>query len=98
MHRIKSVQLCNVINDMQSATDSNNLTCSRQNFKSLMVSKIKPGVLSVSMFSIFLKVEEKTFTEKGYLTYLFINLKCSVFFLIFLLTSGHKVPILQDKT
>lgn len=59
VHRIKSVQLCYVINDMQSATNSNSLTWSRQKFKSLMVSKIKPGVLSVSMFSIFLKVEGK---------------------------------------
>lgn len=40
------------------------LTWSKQKFKSFMVSKTKPGVLSGSMFSIFLKAEGKHLQNK----------------------------------
>lgn len=44
----------------------NFLTWSKQKLKSLRVSKTKPGVLSVSMFSIFLKAEKNICWTKSF--------------------------------
>lgn len=65
----KSVLLCKIMNYNQGTRVYNFLTWSKQKLKSLMVSKTKPGVLSVSMFSIFLKVEKNICWTKSFYSY-----------------------------